>query len=852
MASEQRDKQQTDTTNEALRQQIGQELLGPVIQRWLLALHQHVEYFRDADTAFLYCARAGVRIERLYRAFLQGYAGRDNPAGDLFWISRIAVAKGVSQRKPALAHALLAREYWHLPLRDLVTGLLRHQPERLRAMDLDAEELNAHGHNFPGWITVKGPVQREVVDYLQRCGDAFDGYVTDLLQARKRAILIDSGWQGSTQSLLHHAYPDREWYGLYFGRILTAHHDPSIVPDVVGLMFESQGYDPAVPESAFAVHRHIIEVLLEPNGPSIEEIPFGFSLDTAMRLVEQNKDEDLDAEDDWMYLAVMRYLDENTGLSISEIMRRHQQAMPELARLILHPSRQEAIAFYAKPRSADFGKSLKVPVLIQPAANAEEGPDEQGSQQGDDAESRIERSLWPQGQIALEYEGGVARDLQMRVSGLTTDAAYFDPTGTAQADALQAVPELPDFERPVVAIVTRTKNRPVLLKRAAESVARQTFGDYVWVIVNDGGDAEPVRQVIAACPIDRRRIVFVSNRVSLGMEAASNVGIRASGSEFIVIHDDDDSWDPGFLAKTVSFLRGSRGRRYGGVITQSTYVSEEIRGDKVIEHGRWPYQDWVRNVQIAEMACGNFFPPIAFVYRRELYDAVGGYNEALPVLGDWFFNLEFLLQADIGVIVEPLAFYHHRDTGGSRTGLYANSVIGGVSKHEEFAAIARNEFLRRHGNNNAAASVVLGHAMGDIRSRFDRMPERIREGGMAPSGDSGGGWPGRSGSKAGADMDAIDRYWVAAEINRIVASRQGGLFGGSKVKPVSPDSSWEDILRALRALRERIATQPNFDESRYLSENPDVADGVDRNTVLCAYAHYVMFGRAEGRRRPGK
>jgi hypothetical protein len=63
------------------------------------------------------------------------------------------------------------------------------------------------------------------------------------------------------------------------------------------------------------------------------------------------------------------------------------------------------------------------------------------------------------------------------------------------------------------------------------------------------------------------------------------------------------------------------------------------------------------------MACGNFFPPIAFVFRREVLERIGGFNETLPVLGDWFFNLEFLLEDDIAVLPEPLARYHHRDRG---------------------------------------------------------------------------------------------------------------------------------------------------------------------------------------------
>ncbi len=335
-----------------------------------------------------------------------------------------------------------------------------------------------------------------------------------------------------------------------------------------------------------------------------------------------------------------------------------------------------------------------VPVLIDPCQDEPEKKD-----------WRIRKSLWPEGQAALEYDGAIARDLQMRMNGLLSDVSWFDSTAALNKNRPNLA--ILDSFHPKVAIITRTKNRPLLLRRAAESVSHQTYPDFVWVVVNDGGDEAVVSQILETCAVDRRRMLLVSNNKSLGMEAASNAGIDACNSELIVIHDDDDSWAPQFLEKAVSFLKNQQGKRYGGVITQSLYVSEEVRGSAVIEHGRWPYKEWVRNVQIAEMACGNFFPPIAFVFRRTIYDKIGGYNESLPVLGDWFFNMEFLLNADIGVLPEPLAFYHHRDRGDSRSGLYSNSVIGAVSKHEEFAAIARNEFLRRHADkNNAALSVV--------------------------------------------------------------------------------------------------------------------------------------------------
>lgn len=805
---------------------LGHDLLGPVFHRWLAGLHQYVGFFDGPDTVFLYCARAGVRIKTLYDLYLRG-TGFAPGAGrhELFWVSRVSVTKGVFHRDPDRAADAIAREYLHRPMSELVTGLLRHNPDYFAEVDVQARELAAHGENFPGFMKSDFPAAKVLRRYFADCGKAFDAYLAEIVGDASRAVLVDSGWQGSTQSLLRHAYPETAWKGLYFGRILTDSHDHEIVPEVVGLMFEAEHYNPARPVTALTLHRHLVETILEPNGRSVEEIPAGKFDDRAQRLIATNRNAVPDPVEDRLYLGIRTYIEENAGAGLAEIEARYQAVLPDLARIITTPVREEALALYCKSRSADFGKSLNVPVLI-----AADDP------RFTDAHSRIRHALWPQGQVALEYSGQIARDMQLQMIGVTEPppSAASASGDTAEETTESGAEEAAAARPPKVAVITRTKNRPLLLKRAAQSVERQTFKDYVWVVVNDGGDEEAVTQVIRESGIDRRKIILVSNETSLGMEAASNIGIRALQSDYLIIHDDDDSLHPSFLEKTVGFLEGPSGRKYGGVITQTTYVSEEIRGDEVIEHDTHPYNDWVRNVHIAEMMTNNIYAPIAFLYRRSVYDEVGGYNEDLPVLGDWFFNLEFLLKADIGVLFEPLAFYHHRDrvTEGDG-GSYSNSVIGGRSKHEEYASITRNMFLRKYAKETPAAMIaVLGYMMNDLR--------RPNAGDvMAPPALA---------TAASADSD---RVRLIADINWLVSRPLAlGPVERLRARPLSPDASWDEVDKAVRICSRKITVPANFNETAYLSANPDVAAEIRAGKIPNGYVHYILYGRKEGRRRP--
>jgi hypothetical protein len=137
-----------------------------------------------------------------------------------------------------------------------------------------------------------------------------------------------------------------------------------------------------------------------------------------------------------------------------------------------------------------------------------------------------------------------------------------------------------------------------------------------------------------------------------------------------------------------------------------------------------PYNDWVRNVQLSEMINGNFFAPIAFVFSRRVYEIVDGFDENLPVLGDWDFNLRFLLEADIGVINKPLALYHHRDSG-QISSEYSNSVIGGIQKHEMYNSIVRNKYIKRSHLNPKfqilGLAMLAGYNQIDLRSRISEI-----------------------------------------------------------------------------------------------------------------------------------
>lgn len=267
---------------------------------------------------------------------------------------------------------------------------------------------------------------------------------------------------------------------------------------------------------------------------------------------------------------------------------------------------------------------------------------------------------------------------------------------------------------PRVAIVVRTKDRPQLLCRALLNIDEQTFPDYSVVVVNDAGDPAAVDAVVAAAPPQTRDRTTVLHRAeSAGMEAAANAGLRASSSEFCCIHDDDDLWEPRFLERTVAFLDA---RPQTEMVVVRIFIRyEEVIDGEYVETGRQEFWTDLPAITVQHLLITNRMVPIGVIYRRRLHDDVGFYDESLPVVGDWEFNLRVAARHEIGILDEALALWCQRP---GATGASANSVLAAQQLHEQYDLKVRADAIRE--------DLVAGGSMGPYLYQAYLMQEVFR------------------------------------------------------------------------------------------------------------------------------
>lgn len=278
-----------------------------------------------------------------------------------------------------------------------------------------------------------------------------------------------------------------------------------------------------------------------------------------------------------------------------------------------------------------------------------------------------------------------------------------------------------------VAIITRTKDRTLLLRRAIESVHNQTMVDFIHVIINDGGDPDAVDALVEKhATLTDGRVTVIHNKESNGMEAATNKAIKSVDSTYIAIHDDDDTWHPEFLERMTKLLDEQNTM---GVVARTDKITEELLESKhIVKHLKTePWMPDLKVINLYRQCVDNQMTPITFVYKRSVLGEIGHYDESLPVLGDWDFGIRFLQKYDVEFL-DPgfaLANYHHRKFIKGST---ANNSFGsGTEKHRYYSNRLMNKYLRQE---LSEGRLGVGYVMSKLKYEQSQLGRLI--GSVAP------------------------------------------------------------------------------------------------------------------------
>ncbi|HHP2259157.1 TPA: glycosyltransferase, partial [Klebsiella pneumoniae] len=153
-------------------------------------------------------------------------------------------------------------------------------------------------------------------------------------------------------------------------------------------------------------------------------------------------------------------------------------------------------------------------------------------------------------------------------------------------------------EKPLITVYIPTHNRSILLKRAVDSVLRQTYENFEIIICDDGSSDNTADYLVDLASRDHR-VKFIRNNEPKGACFSRNRCIELAKGEFITGLDDDDEFVENRLQlfmesfqshgwNIISSNRVFRGNNgdyigevYEGIVTKEMLGSRNIIGNQV-------------------------------------------------------------------------------------------------------------------------------------------------------------------------------------------------------------------------------------------------------------------------------
>ncbi len=199
---------------------------------------------------------------------------------------------------------------------------------------------------------------------------------------------------------------------------------------------------------------------------------------------------------------------------------------------------------------------------------------------------------------------------------------------------------------PAVSVVLPTFDRAALLPRAIHSMLGQSYADFELIVVDDGS-TDGTAAVVDG--LDDPRVVYL-RRDHRGRSAARNAGARRARGEILTFLDSDDEAEPGWLGRlAAAFTEPGVGVVFSGL----TEIGPDGESRELPPHDMGPLFDHQAGLLLAG----------AFAVRRELFAAIGGYDEMLHHAENTELGLRLLpyCQAHdrkVAAIAEPLVRYY--------------------------------------------------------------------------------------------------------------------------------------------------------------------------------------------------
>jgi glycosyltransferase involved in cell wall biosynthesis len=217
---------------------------------------------------------------------------------------------------------------------------------------------------------------------------------------------------------------------------------------------------------------------------------------------------------------------------------------------------------------------------------------------------------------------------------------------------------------PLVSIVLPVHNGMRYLDQAIRSCLEQTYGNWELIIVDDAS-TDDTPGLIARYERQDARIVSIRHEINRRLPGALNTGFARARGQLLTWTSDDNLYEPEALERMVGYLQDSPA-------TGLVYCDERFIGPDGEDMG--PYAKSGPEA-LARFNCVG----ACFLYRREVYEAVGEYDAQMILVEDYDYWLRVAHRFPVAHL-RGIAPYRYRCHPGSLTARRFTEVIIQVAR----------------------------------------------------------------------------------------------------------------------------------------------------------------------------
>ena len=175
--------------------------------------------------------------------------------------------------------------------------------------------------------------------------------------------------------------------------------------------------------------------------------------------------------------------------------------------------------------------------------------------------------------------------------------------------------------KPLVSIIMPVYNRVEVIKNAINSILNQTYSNWELIIVDDGS-TDGTREFLETFTDTRIKVFF--NEINKGVSASRNLGLKKANGDYIAYLDSDDLWDSRFISAMLgAFIElPDADFIYSAQLLYDTYESAPF----AMRFGAY-------NKSLLDN--NNYIGINCFMYKRKIFDEIGGFNTNLNRLVDY-------------------------------------------------------------------------------------------------------------------------------------------------------------------------------------------------------------------------